>query len=84
MESFETQQYSDSFHRNAAFERLRQDGDPNEKQAVRYSNPEPVMISEEEFKIDAKGRIVYADKFYLAYPKEIHGHRARRRAERAE
>lgn len=84
MEGFETRQYSEVGKRDAMFGLLRREGDPNERQVVRYSNPEPVMVSEEEFKLNDRGRVVYADKFYLAYPKEVHGHRARRRAKRAQ
>lgn len=63
-------QYSDKEKRDDVFNRLRNSEEPNEQQVVKYSDPIPVMISDEEFKLDEKGRIVYKTGYFLAYPEE--------------
>jgi len=54
------------------------DHTPQERQAVKYSDVEPEMLSEDEFKLDAKGRVVYINYYFIAYPKDINGHRVRK------
>lgn len=82
MDNFETRQYPNSDRRDIMFRFFKQGGDPNERQVIKWSDVEPVMISEDEFKLDDKGRVVYKTVFFLAYPKDIHGHRVRALAER--
>jgi hypothetical protein len=86
MRGFETQKYTEKSRRDVAFDNLRTSSMslPNEKQAIKWSDVEPVMISEDEFKLDNKGRIIYKSVFFLAYPKDIHGHRVRARVKRQE
>jgi hypothetical protein len=63
-------QYSEKHKRDDAFNRLRNSDEPNERQVVRWSDPVPMMISEQEFKLDEKGRVIYDTKYFLAYPQE--------------
>lgn len=63
-----TLQYFDKDKRNEVFDRLRRSDLPNERKVVRYSDAIPVMLSEEEFKLDAKGRVIYRTAYFLAYP----------------
>lgn len=79
MEGFETMVYKDKAQRDARFQYLRHSDFANERQVIKYSDPEPMMVSEEEFRLDAKDRVMYQTKFFLAYPEDIHGHRVRRR-----
>lgn len=81
--NFETLKFTDKGARDRAFELRKASFDSfNEPQVIKYSVPEPVMLSEEEFKLDEKGRVVYKTAYFLAYPKDIHGHRKRREAEK--
>ena len=84
MEGHEVLKFIDKDWRNEVFRRLRHEPDhtPQERQAVKFSEVEPEMLTEDEFKLDAKGRVVYRSYFFIAYPKDIHGHRVRRRVER--
>jgi len=70
MNGMTTLQYSDKQKRDEVFDRLRKSEEPNEQQVIRYSDPAPVMLSEEEFKLDDKGRIVYKTVYFLSYPEE--------------
>jgi hypothetical protein len=86
MNGFDTQKYTEKSRRDVAFDNLRVSSFsfPNERQVIRYSDVEPVMINDEEFKLDDKGRVVYRSVYFLASPIDIHGHRVRARAEREE
>ncbi len=81
MEGYEVLKFSESSWRDEIFRRLRHDPDhtPQERQAVKYSDVEPEMLSEDEFKLDVKGRVVYINYYFIAYPKDINGHRVHRR-----
>jgi hypothetical protein len=70
MEGMTTLQYTEKHKRDDVFHRLRCSPEPNERQVIRYSNPVPTMINEEEFKLDEKGRVVYKTAYFLAYPNE--------------
>lgn len=85
MENFETLKFIDKDRRDLSFYKMRHESGwtPQERQAVKFSDAEPRMVSEEEFLLDDKGRIVYQTYYFIAYPKDIHGHRARKRAEHA-
>lgn len=63
-------QYSEKDKRDDAFDRLRNSDEPNERQVIRWSDPVAVMIGEQEFKLDEKGRVIYDTKYFLAYPQE--------------
>lgn len=62
--------FKDKDKRNQVFESLRQSTEPNERKVVKWSDPMPVMVSEEEFKLDLKGRVVWEDGWFVAYPTE--------------
>lgn len=66
----ETLQYTDRDQWYSAYDRLRNSEEMNEQQVVRWTEPRAVMLSEEEFKLDPKGRIAYQTAFFLSYPKE--------------
>ena len=70
MEGMETLQYSDRDQWYGAFNRFRNSEEANERQVVKWTEPVALMLSEEEFKLDEKGRVVYDTKFFLAYPRE--------------
>jgi hypothetical protein len=70
MSGMMTLRYSDKQKRDEVFDRLRKSEEPNEQQVIRYSDPLPVMISDEEFKLDERGRVVYKTGYFLAYPEE--------------
>lgn len=70
MNGMTTLRYSDKAKRDEVFNRLRASEEPNERQVIRYSDPMPVMVSDEEFKLDEKGRVVYKTGYFLAYPEE--------------
>lgn len=70
MEGMTTLQFSEKHKRDDVFHRLRSSTEPNERQVIRYSNPVPVMISDEEFKLNDAGNVVYVTAWFLAYPNE--------------
>jgi hypothetical protein len=85
MESFETLKFIDKDNRDRSFERLKHGADstPQEKQAIKYSDVEAEFYpTEDEFNLDEKGRVRYHAVYFVAYPKDIHGHRVRALAER--
>jgi len=87
MEGFEGVTYTNKYKRDENFHNLRNSSFsfPNERQVVKWSDVEPLFISgTTQPLLDEKGRRMYATVFCLAYPKDIHGHRARRRARQAE
>jgi hypothetical protein len=65
-----TLQYTDREKRDQSFDRLRNSEEPNEQQVVRWSDPVAMMLSEDEFLIDERGRVVYHTNYFLAYPQE--------------
>ena len=86
MEGFEGTTYTNKYQRDENFYNLRNSSFsfPNERQVVKWSDVEPLFVSgTTQPLLDEKGRRVYASVFCLAYPKDIHGHRARRRAKQA-
>lgn len=62
--------FKDKAKRNEVFESLRHSTEPNERKVVKWSDPMPVMLSEEEFKLDDKGRVIWEDCWFVAYPVE--------------
>lgn len=62
--------FKDKAKRNEVFESLRQSTEPNERKVVKWSDPMPVMLSESEFKLDQKGRVVWEDGWFVGYPSE--------------
>jgi hypothetical protein len=70
MNGMTTLQYSDKEKRDQIFDRLSNSEEPNERQVIRYSDPAPVMLTDEEFKLDEKGRVIYRTGYFLAYPEE--------------
>jgi len=70
MEGMTTLQYTDREKRDQIFDRLRKSEEPNEKQVVRWSDVMPVMVNDEEFRLDASNRVVYKTVYFLAYPQE--------------
>lgn len=79
MNGYEVLKYSDRTQRDHDFYALRNSSSslPEERQAIKFSDVEAVMLSDEEFKLSDKGRVVYRSMFFIAYPKEIHGQRVR-------
>ncbi len=84
MNGFETIKTTDKARRDNIFHELRSSemSLPEERQAVKYSDVEPIMLSEDEFALDEKNRVRYQTVFFVAYPKDIHGHRVRARVKR--
>lgn len=68
VDQFETITMSDKEKRDEMFRELRGTGNANERRAVRFSNPEPVMASEDEICLDKKGRPRYTSMYSVAYP----------------
>ncbi len=65
-----TMEFSEKDKRDEVFLRLKYQGEGGETSVVRWSDPVPMMVSESEFLLDERGRVIYRDKFYLAYPQE--------------
>jgi len=87
MEGFEGMSFTTKYKRDEAFHNLRHSSFsfPNERQVVKWSDPEPLFVSGTTTPLlDEKGRRRYATVFFLAYPKEIHGKRVRARVKRQE
>jgi hypothetical protein len=84
MEGYEIFQYDNAAKRDAYFRNLRESSFslPEERQAIRWSDVEPLMKSEDEFQLDDKGRVMYRSLFFVAYPIDVHGHRVRARIDR--
>lgn len=61
-------EFSDKDQRDRVYERLRASKEPNERAAVKWSDPKPVMVSESEFKLDSRGYMVYTTAYFIAYP----------------
>jgi len=90
MEGFEIISFTNKYKRDESFYNLRNLRNssfnfPNERQVVKWSDVKPLFVSGTTMPLlDEKGRRVYASVFYLAYPKDIHGHRVRARVKRQE
>lgn len=85
MDGFESFQYIEKDKRDHYFSELRRSSFsfPNERQAVKYSDVEPLFREgSTEPLLDEKGRQRWISVFIVAYPKEIHGHRVRAREKR--
>jgi hypothetical protein len=80
MNGMTTLQYFDKQKRDEVYNRLRQSEEPNERQVIRYSDPVPIMLSEEEFKLDQKNRVIYKTGYFLAYPEECTWKRLKRKS----
>jgi hypothetical protein len=70
MEGMETLQYTDRDQWYSAYDRLHNSEEANEQQVVKWTEPVAVMLSEEEFKLDERGRVIYHTAYFLAYPRE--------------
>lgn len=62
--------FKDKDKRDQVFQSLRESTEPNERQVVKWSDPMPIMLSESEFKLDDKGRVMYETGWFVAYPNE--------------
>ncbi len=67
---YETIGTTDKDKRNEQYDNLRKTGNRLERQAVRYSEPTPLMNLEVlgEILLDKKGRIRYTNMYMVAYP----------------
>lgn len=86
MYEFESVQFANKANRNDYFQELRRSSFsfPNERQAIKYSDVAPLFIEGTTTPLlDSKGRWQYCSVFFVAFPKDIHGHRVRARARRA-
>jgi hypothetical protein len=80
MQGMTTLQYFDKQKRDEVYDRLRQSEEPNECQVIRYSDPVPMMLNDEEFRLDASNRVVYRTAYFLAYPEECTWKRLKRKS----